>query len=143
MKKIALIIITALTLNLVLFAMPIAVHAKEAPGIESSKKTFSVTKNLKLKKDQTASYFNNVKKDKSSPIVNFISKIIEYFTYIIGSIAMILVIISGFMMMISQGNQQKIDESKDMFTYAIIGLLIVFLSYIITIFVQSIFISAT
>lgn len=89
------------------------------------------------KDGQKMSYF-----DSDSPIVAFLTKVIEFATYIIGSIALILFIAAGFMFMVSQGNQQKLDEAKDIFKYAIIGLIVVFLSYIITIFIQSIFISA-
>lgn len=160
MKKIALIILTAFALNLALFAIPMAGHATAATeakpanannDITDYKKTFNVKKNLILQDtpvpvgdsqvheiNQEAKYFEG----EGSPIVNFISSVIEYLTYIIGSIAMILVIVSGFRMMVSQGNQQKIDEAKEMFKFAIIGLVVVFMSYIITIFVQSIFISA-
>jgi hypothetical protein len=141
MKKIALIIITALTLNLMVFAIPTTGHAAES--INSPSKTFNVKTNLKLQggQNQPASYFNT-SENSPSPIVNLIKKVIEYASYVIGSIAVILVIASGFMMMVSQGNQQKVDEAKEIFKYAMIGLVIVFMSYIITIFIQSIFISA-
>lgn len=76
---------------------------------------------------------------KYSPIVAFIIRIINFATRIIGSIAIILLIITGFMFMFAQGNQQQLDEAKDMLKYTIIGLIVTFLSYIIVIFVQSIF----
>lgn len=140
MKKIALIIITTLALNLMILAIPTVSYAE---GIGSPNKTFSVTKNLKLGGDnQKASYFDDQSGKAPSPIINLIKKVIEYATYIIGSIAVILVMVAGFMMMVSQGNQQSIDKAKEMFKFAAIGLILVFLSYIITIFIQSIFISA-
>ena len=141
MKKIALIIIAAITLNLAVFYMPIA-SAGSSNSIMDYKMQFIVTENLKLggagdSSQQAATYFGS-----KTPLIYYITKIIEYATYIIGSIAMILVIVSGFMFMFSYGNTQKLDEAKDVFKYAAIGLIIVFLSYLITIFAQSIFVSA-
>lgn len=86
--------------------------------------------------DQKHGYF----KKEGSPIVNFMLDIINFAVKVIGSIAMIILIIGGFMMMFAQGNQQKLDEAKDIVKYAFIGLIVTFLSYIIVIFVQSLFI---
>jgi hypothetical protein len=148
MKKIALIVLATFVLNFGLFALPLATtHAGDGDIYDMQ---FNVKKNLKVndfvegeganeKKtiQQAASYF-----DAKSPIVSFITKIIEFATYSIGSIAVILIIIAGFMFMVSQGNEQKLTSAKEVFQYAMIGLIIVFLSYIITIFVQAVFTSA-
>jgi len=139
MKKISLLILATLVLNLGLLTLPS--HTTHAGTGSIYDMEFNVKTNLKLGgadgTDQPASYFKE-----ESPIVAFATRIIEFVTYIIGSIALILVIVAGFMFMVSQGNQQKLDEAKDIFKYAIIGIIIVFLSYIITIFIQSIFTSA-
>ncbi|MFA6917361.1 MAG: pilin [Candidatus Gracilibacteria bacterium] len=151
MKKIALIIITAFILNFTASIFATVAYANDpedtqaaettpapavtpTPGsISDPGLTFNVKDYLKLEgADQV--YFQE-----GSPIVALITRVIEFATYIIGSIAVILVIIAGFMFMVSQGNQQKLDEAKEIFKYAVIGLIIVFLSYIITIFAQSIF----
>ncbi len=87
--------------------------------------------------EETRDYF---KSDK--PIVAFILMIINVALITMGSIAIIILIIGGFMMMFSQGNQQKLDEAKDVVKYAMIGLIVAFLSYIIVLFVQSLFVSA-
>lgn len=140
MKKVTLIIITALALNLMLAVISPVGHAED---ILNSNLTFNVKENLNLGETtatgsgQQTSYFGS-----DSPITAFVTKVIQFATYIIGSIAIVLVIVAGFMFMVSQGNQQKIDEAKDILKYVIIGLIIVFMSYIITIFVQSIFLSA-
>jgi hypothetical protein len=96
---------------------------------------FDIGKNLSLE-DQELSQQEN-------PIVALILKVINFAITIIGSIAIIILIIGGFMMMFSQGNQQKLDEAKDVIKYAFIGLSITFLSYIIVISVQSLFIAKT
>ena len=108
---------------------------------------YNVNKELKLpgsapgKDDQQPkTYFTDTK---NPPIISFILKIIEYATGIIGTIAMIIFIIAGFMFMIAQGDQTKIDKAKEIFKYAIYGLLITFMSYLIVIFAQSLFITQT
>lgn len=110
------------------------------PTDDLSEAKFNVKEVLTLdKKEQPKKYFDD---EKYSPIVSFILDIINFATTIMGSLAVILFIIAGFMFMLGQGNQQKIDEAKDVIKYAAIGLIVAFLSYIITIFVQSIFVAS-
>lgn len=100
--------------------------------------TFDVTKNLTLDDgQQPKKYF---KDQNNSPLVSFVLYIMDYATAIMGTIAMMLLIIAGFMMMFSQGNQQTLDKAKDIFKYAVLGLVVAFMSYIIVIFIQSLFI---
>lgn len=101
--------------------------------------TFNVQTNLNLDNgDQAKKYFS---KDPNapSPIVALVLTFINFAITIMGSIAVILLIVAGFMFMTAQGNSQKLDEAKDIIKYAAIGLLVALLSYVITIFVQSIF----
>ncbi|MBL4694282.1 hypothetical protein JKY72_02835 [Candidatus Gracilibacteria bacterium] len=74
-----------------------------------------------------------------SPIVNFILAVLNFMTRVIGSLAILLLIISGFRFMLSQGNSTEIDEAKEMVKYVIFGLLATFFSYLMVIFVESIF----
>jgi ABC-type multidrug transport system fused ATPase/permease subunit len=98
--------------------------------------TFNVQEQLKLSGDnQPKAYF----KGTGSPIVNFVMSIINYAITIMGAIAVILFIVAGFMFMAANGESQKLDNAKDIIKYAAIGLIVALLSYIITIFVQSIF----
>jgi len=139
MKKILLIIITAIILNLIILPGNSLVFANEESDISDiSKTTFKVTKWLNLKTQQPQTYFTACT---TGPIICFSLTILDFATQIIGSIALILIIISGFMLMLAQGNQQKLDEAKDIAKYAVIGLVITFMSYIITIFVQGLFLS--
>ncbi|MBD3360811.1 hypothetical protein GF366_03350 [Candidatus Peregrinibacteria bacterium] len=117
---------------------------EEEPSAPSQPKSlketkFNVREILSLDEEvQPQKYFEE---DGETPIVAFILSIINFALRIIGSIAIIILIIGGFMFMFAQGNQQKLDEAKDVVKYAIIGLLVTFLSYIIVITVQSLFIS--
>lgn len=49
---------------------------------------------------------------------------------IIGSLALLFFVFGGFMFLISSGNEQKVAEAKAIITNAVIGILIVFGSYI-------------
>lgn len=147
MKKLSLIIVSAIIIALVapILATP-AFAGDPAPtttpssneGIQHLKDLqFDVSEYLNLGgEDQEQSYFGEGK----NPIVEFILRIINFALTIMGSIGIIILIIGGFMMMVSQGNQQKLDEAKDIVKYAIIGIIIAFLAYVIVLFVQSIFI---
>lgn len=102
--------------------------------------TFPVNEVLRLDNgEQPKKYFNDP--ENASPIVAFIVEIIDFATIIMGSIAVILFIVAGFMFMFAYGNQQTLDKAKEIVTYAVIGLAVTFLSYIIVISVQSIFIA--
>lgn len=118
--------------------IPAPTESTTVPDLKEA--TFDVSQILNLDNNaQGQSYFD---KGGNPPIIELILNVIEYATLIIGSIAMVILIIAGFQLMIAQGNQQKIDEGKDTLKYAIIGLVITFLSYVIVIFVQSLFITS-
>lgn len=50
---------------------------------------------------------------------------------VVGVVMVILVIYSGFSWMLSQGNEQRLGTAKDILRFAILGLMIVLLSYAI------------
>ncbi|MBI4234844.1 hypothetical protein HY604_00935 [Candidatus Peregrinibacteria bacterium] len=100
---------------------------------------FDVGKTLSLDSgDQEKSYFSS----DNPPIIELILAVIEFATKVIGSIAIIILIIGGFMFMFSQGNEQNLSNAKDVIKYAIIGLIVTFASYIAVLFVQSLFFDA-
>ncbi|MEK7672655.1 MAG: hypothetical protein AAB373_02105 [Patescibacteria group bacterium] len=88
--------------------------------------------------EQPKKYFND---KNNSPIVSFVIDVIDFFTTIMGTVAVILFIAAGFMLMIANGEQQTIDKAKEIIKYGILGLVITFLSYVIVISVQSVFIA--
>ena len=57
--------------------------------------------------------------------------------YIVGIIAVIMLIIGGIKYVISGGDSKKVTDAKNTILYAIIGLIIAFLSYAIVNFVIS------
>ena len=140
MKNIFLIIIGALILNLALALVPSL--TTQSVGAESLKETtVNVDELLHLPGDSEGrSYFTD--DDENSPAVRLVLKAIDFATKIIGSIAVILFIVAGFMYMIAQGNQQQLDQAKDILKYAFIGLLVTFFSYVIILFIQTLFAKA-
>ncbi len=149
MKKIIFVLLITLGLGLLqsvtISPTAFADTAEEKKAAEQriETTTFSVGKYLKLDKgEQRGTYFEGDDTDgiEGSPIVKLIVGVIDFAIIIIGTIAVILIIITGFRFMLAQGNEQDITNAKDMFKYAIIGLIIALLSYTITTFVQSLFI---
>lgn len=69
--------------------------------------------------------------------------IVTWLLGILAIIAVILIIIAGFMWMTSGGNEEKITTAKNMLRSAIIGLVIILAAYGITLYVIRILASAT
>ncbi len=74
--------------------------------------------------------------DVSSPD-NVISIVIKAFLSFLGVLFLILMIYGGFLWMTARGNEAQVTKSKDLMTAAVIGLIIVLLSYAISNFVIS------
>lgn len=77
--------------------------------------------------------------DAGAPILLFILDIINFITRLIGTIAMVLIILGGLMMIASEGDENRIQKGKGILEAAIIGLIISLFSYVIVRFVQSLF----
>ena len=54
---------------------------------------------------------------------------------IVGSLALLMFIYGGFMFLISSGNSEKVTQAKQIIVSAVIGLVIVFASYMIIQFI--------
>jgi cbb3-type cytochrome oxidase subunit 3 len=64
-----------------------------------------------------------------------VGSIISLVLSFIGILFFALIIYAGLMWMLAQGNQQKVDQAKDLIINAIIGLVIIFSAYAITSFI--------
>ena len=58
---------------------------------------------------------------------------------IVGSLALLMFVIGGFLMLISAGNSEKVSKAKNIILAAVIGLALVFASYLIINFVMEAF----
>ncbi len=61
----------------------------------------------------------------------FIKSILGLLLGVIGGIALIIIIISGYRLMVSQGNPEKIQAAREQLTAAIVGLMFVIFSLVI------------
>ena len=64
-------------------------------------------------------------------IPNLIARVIKIILGLIGVASLIMFIYAGFMWLTAQGNMEKIKKGRDTMLYAVIGLVIVFSSYIV------------
>ncbi len=74
-----------------------------------------------------------------NPVGSFIIEIINFLTLTIGSLSFVAIVIGGFFLMTSHGNENQLTKGKDIIKMALIGLAVALLSYVITAFVQSLF----
>lgn len=102
--------------------------------------TFPVQDYLKLPGNkQPQTYFNTddtTTNQTKFPLIKFILDAIDTLAKIAGTIAVTLMIVTGFMMIFSQGSQNILEKAKQMFTYELIGLIVIVLSYVMVTLVQ-------
>ena len=66
-----------------------------------------------------------------------VTRMINYFLGILGLIAVGFLIYSGILMVTAGGNEEQIGKARKIITYAVIGIVIVLLSYTIVTFISS------
>ena len=72
-------------------------------------------------------------------IGQYIVRLINLLSLVIGSFSFTAIVIGGVILVISAGSEGTLQKGKDIIKYAIIGLVIGLAAYYITSFVQSIF----
>ncbi len=75
--------------------------------------------------------------DQATAII--VGQILRVLFGILGSIALVLIITSGFIWMTAKGNPEKIKKAQGIIVWATIGLAVIFASYTILDFVINIF----
>lgn len=73
-----------------------------------------------------------------NPLAAFIIQIINFIVLISGSVSFLLIVVGGFMILSSAGNETSLNKGKDIIKIAIIGLVLTLSSYFIVAFVQGI-----
>lgn len=71
----------------------------------------------------------------SGNLGGFIHKIVNILLYILGSVAVIVIVIGGIRYTISSGDQSQMTSAKNTILYAVVGLVIAVLAYAIVNFV--------
>ncbi|MBU1017981.1 pilin [Patescibacteria group bacterium] len=66
-----------------------------------------------------------------------ITTIINYFLGLLGLIAVAMLIYAGVLMVTAGGNDEQVGKSKKIMIYAVVGIVIILLSYTIVTFVSS------
>lgn len=100
--------------------------------------TFSVNKYLKTD-EQTSMVPGTTSDPASTGVVGFLIKAIDLFVKIIGAIALVVFILGALLTILSEGKEDRLEKGKSAMVYALIGLVITFMAFIIVSFVQSIF----
>lgn len=126
-------IVLALGIHGAVLAGPDPAPPASGSSTTANTDTFSVGKYLKTDK-QDQKYFKS-----GNPIASFIIQAINFLILTIGSVCFVAIVIGGFTLMTSHGNENQLTKGKDIITYAIIGLVITLTAYYIVAFVQSTF----
>jgi len=130
----------------------------DGPGkdLECASKAYNVALNIQLGKD-TDSFdlkTNLRASDTSGEIyldivddvedeTNILNKVLKLLTQVLGTFAVLMLIIGAYYMITSQGDESQLQKGKNIFFYTVIGLLIAFTSYIAVQFVISLIFTTT
>ncbi|MFZ1250281.1 MAG: pilin [Candidatus Microsaccharimonas sp.] len=71
--------------------------------------------------------------------MDLIDAIVNTLLFIVGTLAVIMIVVSGIWYVISAGDAAKVTRAKNTLTYSIVGLVIAFLAYAIINWVLKIF----
>lgn len=61
----------------------------------------------------------------------FIARVVSYVLGFIGILLIVIIIYGGFLYMTSGGNEKQTETAKNVLTYAVVGVVIIFAAYII------------
>lgn len=71
----------------------------------------------------------------TTTLQSFIHKIVNLFLYVLGSIAVIMIVIGGVRYTTSNGEQAQLTSAKNTILYAVVGLVVAVMAYAIVNFV--------
>lgn len=74
-------------------------------------------------------------KAKNDDAANMIQTVINILLFVLGMIAVIMIVVGGIRYTTSNGNSTQVKEAKDTVLYAVVGLIVAILSYTIVNFV--------
>lgn len=87
--------------------------------------------------DVDSSLCTNLKNDKA--LINIVKTIVDWLMIILGSVSVIVIVISGIQFVLSAGNPSSITKAKNTLIYAIIGLTVAILATAIVNFIWTTF----
>ena len=125
MKKLILRILPFIILGSVIFVhQPVYALSSSCPAGYSAAKCSACMGINELGSSQNCS-------TNGSTATNIVSAGINILSYIIGVVAIIMIIFSGIRFAISGGNSSAVEESKKMLIYAIVGLVLAALAQVL------------
>ncbi len=101
--------------------------------------SFDVNKYLKLGKQTSLVPGGKSTSQTPTGIKGFAVYVIDLFVKVIGSLALIIFIAGALLTITSEGKEDRLEKGKTAMLYAVIGMVIALMSFIIVTFVQSIF----
>ena len=72
-------------------------------------------------------------------LMDAITSIIKVILFIVGALAVVMIIYSGIQYLLSAGDSAKVEKAKNTIMYAIVGLVVAIAAYAIVTWVVSIF----
>lgn len=119
--------------SVLMLAAPVAV-----PVMASAACTGNIANNIQDGVKSTGATTGNCNSDANkNDLGNIAKNVVNIFSYIVGAIAVIMIIYGGFRYITSGGSSDGVGAAKNTLIYAIIGLIIVALAQIIVQFVLS------
>lgn len=91
--------------------------------------------NCSLYPDPAAADYPLICKDKDKNITDTVKTAINVILYILGSAAVIMIIYSGILYVMSGGDENNVKKAKSTLMYSVIGLVVALLAYAIVNFV--------
>ena len=71
----------------------------------------------------------------SNDLPHFFAKIANILIYIVGAVAVIMLIIGGLRYVVSQGDSAAVKQAKDIILYGVIGVIVAIVAYAIVHFI--------
>lgn len=106
---------------LLMAAAPVFVHAQSS-DVNSGLNELGT----KIGANTSTGFFNS-----RDSVVLLIGKIINIMLFISGAVAVLFVVIGGFMYLTSAGNEEQAGKGRKTIEYALIGLVIMILAYVV------------
>ena len=81
----------------------------------------------------------NVQLSSLSDIYVLLGNLIEIVIWLAGSLSVVFIVVGGIMYVVSAGDPAKVKRAKDTIFNAVMGLIIVLISYSVVVFISSMF----
>lgn len=111
-------------------------------NVLSETQTYNVTNLLRRSEESTETQLVLFGADEpEGGKINIIDKVIRLIAQVLGSLGVLLLIISAVIMIVAQGEETMLQKAKQTFIYTLVGLAVAFMSYTIVRFVIELLLS--